>query len=247
MTFPLTYIVLAATFFDIPMRSCASILLSPFYYLLSFSVVLAGYGLWDLRRWSWYLFLAIQVFLVYENAVFAFTYSESHHRVVAFLIITTFQLLVVYKVALDVRVPYLFPSIRWWESNARYRLSVPVTLLLQNGEKLTGEILDLSVLGCFIKIRNELPQDEPVTLRFDLFGQSVECSGLVVWLAQSKVTHPKGMGVKFSFLSKSQKRVLRVIHRRLKRISTFYRRFRYLLSQEEFLKKLEEMEAREIG
>jgi hypothetical protein len=243
ITFPLSYIVAAAILFDIPLNHCIGILLSPFYYIITFVAVFAGYGLWEMKRWAWYFFIISQVLVGYENAVFVLNYSASYHKILAYLISVVVQILVVYRVSKEVRVPYLFPRIRWWESNPRYRLSVSVNVLRKSGESLTGEILDISVAGCFIKLRPDLRLNESVTVQYRVFGYEMNCDGNVVWQAQSTVTHPKGIGVKFGLLQKSQKRALRHIRKRLKKISNFYRRSRYWMNQEEFDRQLEAIES----
>jgi len=242
MAFPIVYIILAAILFDIPLNKCVGILLSPFYFIIGLLAVVAGYGLWEMRRWSWYFFIAAQILIAYENAIFALSDSESHHKLAAYLISILLQAIMIHRVAKEVRVPYFFPRIRWWESNPRYRLSAPIRLTRQNNEELEGEILDLSVVGCFIKLRSELKQDESLSLKFKIFGCELQCEGTAVWLATSTVTHPKGAGIKFGFLSKSQKRSLRHIQKRLKKIASFYRRSRYWMSQEDFTKELEAIE-----
>ncbi len=245
--FPVLYILLVATLFDIPLSACVGILLSPFYYVVSLFVVIAGYGLWEMRRWSWYIVVISQILVCYENALLVHEYAESHHKILAFLISTFLQFVLVLRVSQEIRVPYLFPRIRWWESNPRFKLSLPVVLIRKNGEKQEGEILDLSMAGCFIKLRSELNLDEKLTLNFSAFGHEVRCDGTVVWCAHSAVTHPKGVGIKLSLLSKEQKRALRIICRRLRKIGALYRSSRYLISQDEFLKKLEELETKERG
>jgi len=242
MTFPLTYILIAATLFDIPLKSCVGILLSPSYYITSITVVITGYGIWELYRWSWYWLIISQLLLLYGNALYMFDYSESYHKALAFFIATLLQGSLIYRIAQDLRVPYLFPKIRWWESNPKYRFSVPVSFGLTNGETKQAEILDVASSGCFIKLRDEPALDSVLTLKFAVFEFSFELEGLVVWLAQSTVTHPKGIGIKFHQLSREQKRSLRHVNRKLKRIATHYRKFRYLLSQEEFLRQLKEIE-----
>jgi hypothetical protein len=239
---PIFHIAGAAMLFDIPLNACARILLSPGYYLVGLIAVGAGYGLWEMRRWAWYLFLVSQVLMVYENAIYVSSEAESHHKVFALLISILVQVIVIYRVALEMRVPYLFPKIRWWESNPNYRLSVPVTLTRKSGEVLIGDILDLSLAGCFVKIRNELMIDENLVIQFRIYSFDMNCTGRAVWLAASSVTHPKGIGIKFGALSKSQKRAFRSIGRRLRKISTLYRRSRYLIGQEEFLKQIKEIE-----
>jgi len=240
--FPVLYLVWVAAVFDIPINTCFSILLSPFFYVVSIAVMVAGYGLWEMQRWSWHVLLVSQCLVFYESAVFILNYSESHHKFLAFILSGFLQWGLVYRVSKEIRVPYFFPNIRWWESNPRYKLSVPVTLMRKEKDAQEGEILDLSMLGCFIKVQEGLLQDETVTLRFKLFGNDVQCEGRVVWLAQSAVTHPKGVGVKFGLLTKVHRRSLRGINRRLRKIATLYRRGRYLMNQEDFLKRLEELE-----
>ncbi len=242
MALPVAYIVLAATLFDIPLSNCARILLSPFYYITVFLGVLTGYGLWEMKRWSWYCFVVTQILVAYSNASYVFNYSESHHKTFGLLIAIILQIILVLRVDREVRVPYLFPRIRWWESNPRLRLSCPVILTRKSGEMIEGEILDISLAGCFIKLRQDLLPDESIYLKFKIFGFDIECEGIAVWLAQSAVTHPKGVGFKFGFLPKGQKRNLRNVQKRIRKISNFYRRARYWMTQDEFMSQLEALE-----
>jgi|SRR6185437_6247978 len=247
MIFPVAYVLAAAMLFDMPMTSCVRLLLSPLYYFVSFLAVAAGYGLWEMYRWSWYLFIAADVFIGYQTALVMSQYSESHHKVMGFVISMLGILFIAFRVTREVRVPYYFPKIRWWESNPRYRLAVRSAILRKVSEQsVAGEILDLSASGCFIKLRTDLKSDEPVRLQFEVFKTTIECDGVVVWKSESTVTHPKGVGVKFTDLSRRDRRSLRLITKRLKEIAHLYRTSRYLLSQEEFIKKLEKIESQEF-
>jgi len=241
MAFPVLYIVVIATLFDISLNSCGKILLSPYYYLVSGLAVISGYGLWEMRRWSWFLFIASQAMIVVETAGLVLEYAENHHKLFAFIISTLSQLALTKRVANEIFVPYLFPRIRWWESNPRYKLSALSQIIRKTGETQEGEILDVSVAGCFIKLRKEINQDESIFLNFTMLGETIHCKGLVVWLTESAVIHPKGIGVKFTELTKAQKRALRNISRKLKKIAFVYRRYRYLTNQDEFLKQLEKV------
>jgi uncharacterized membrane protein (DUF2068 family) len=243
---PILQVLIAAVFFDIPLHLCVSILLSPFYYVVTFIAVIAGYGLWETQRWSWYCFVLAQALIIYENAVFVSNYGESHHKVFAFIFYLLVQALFFVRVGEEIRVPYFFPKIRWWESNPRLKLSVPATLVRASGLEISGSILDLSVMGCFLKTKDELQLNEKVTLKSNLYGQDLSCTGSIVWCAQTSVTHPHGVGIKFDLLPKPQRRVLRLITHRLKRISAFYRRSRYLMSQDEFIAELDRLEKHKL-
>jgi len=240
--FPLFYIVCAALLFDIPARAYFSILLSPGYYVLSVFAIAVGYALWEVQRWGWYLFVGTNFLIAYENAVAVTVYGTSHHKVMAFFASLFFLLVLSFRVAKEIRVPYFFPKIRWWESNPRYKLSVPVKIMRTDGTTTEGQIMDLSMGGCFVKIRSEIVQHEAVRLSFVVFGLELECPGVIVWRTQSTVTMPKGVGVKFSPMARAEKRILKLIHHRLKKIAHFYRRSRYLLNQDDFLKRLNEIE-----
>jgi hypothetical protein len=249
MAFPLSYLAATAILFDIPAAGIGRILLSAFFYLLSGLAITTGYGLWEMRRWAWYLMLGVNILIAYENANVLHSFGESHHPVLAYIASLLILSGLMHQVSREIRVPYFFPKIRWWESNPRYKLSVPVHVVRPSVGKLgepdpaiEGEILDLSMGGCFVKLRSELKQDEMVTLTFRVFGMTVESKGTVVWRTQSTVTHPKGIGIKFSLPTRPQKRVLRQVTGRLRKIATLYRRSRYLMSQEEFMRRLDELE-----
>lgn len=240
--FPVVYLLIAGVLFDVPPAACVSILLSPGFIIVSVFSILSGYALWEVRRWGWYLFVIDNFLIAYLNAVVVTDYGESHHRVIAYFCFVAAQIALGYRVSREIRVPYFFPKIRWWESNPRYRLSVPVALARVSGP-LEGQILDLSMGGCFVKVRGDLALDEFVNVEFEVFGFKVECRGVVVWRTHSTVTHPRGVGIKFLQPTKPQRRALRQVTLRLRKIAALYRRSRYLMSQEDFVKQLEKLES----
>jgi hypothetical protein len=242
LVFPASYLAFAAVLFDVPMSALSEVLMMPLFYLNSAAGTLAGYGLREMRRWAWYLLIVSAVLIGYQNAQIAQHLSEAHHKVPAYIASLLILAGVLHRISREVRVPYFFPKIRWWESNPRYKLSVPAKVQGAGPVAVDGEILDLSLGGCFIKVRSELAQDEKVNLTFKVFGLPVACQGTVVWRTHSTVTHPRGVGIKFALETRVQKRVLRQINSRLRKIATLYRRSRYLMSQDEFLKRLDELE-----
>lgn len=246
MAFPAVYLTFAALLFDIPIKLCVRILLAPSYYVLSLLGILSGYGLWEMRRWGWYVFLATNLLIAYSSAVLVTDFGTTQHKFIAYLVCLAVVGGIVYRIGREVKVPYFLPRIRWWESNPRYKLVAPVQLKREDEELLEGEILDLSNSGCFIKLKQELKQGEVVTLRFTLYQESVECQGTVVWRAASTVTHPRGIGVKFAPLPRYQRRKLRAMNARLKKISAFYHSSRYLMTQDEFIKRLDELQAAKL-
>jgi hypothetical protein len=239
VSFPLAYILILAVLFDVPASSCVRILLSPLYWLIATIAVVAGWGLLEMKRWAWYWFVAGNILILYETALWANDFGESHHKLIAFIATVISVAFVFLRVAKEVRVPYFFPKIQWWESDPRYRISVPAEIRFPRGEPVQGEILDLSMGGCFIKVRSEIFQDEAVSVEFSVLGQQLEFAGHVVWRTQSTVTHPKGVGVKFVPMDRKARRMLRGVTKKLKKATALSRKQRYLVNQEAFLKKLD--------
>lgn len=245
----LLYIFYAALFFtvgvlvfDIPGNGVIRLLLSPVFYFTVGAMIFSGLALWEGKRWAFSLLIPSNLLLLYFHAVITTEYSASNHKVFGFLIVLLFQGISIVRVYRELQVPYYAPKIRWWESNPRYRLNVPVKILALDNANFSGDILDLSLGGCFVKLRGDLELESAIVLEFEVFGHSLRCDGVVVWRTQSTVTHPRGVGIKFSLLNRQQKRILKLTMRRLRRIAIFYSRYRYLMNQDEFLKKFDELE-----
>lgn len=256
--FPVLYLVFAGLLFDVPGSGLANLLLSPGYFVLSALAVFCGYGFWEMKRWSWPLFLLTNLLIGYENAVVVATYGQTHHVWLSFLFSLLVILLITLRVTREVRVPYFLPRIRWWESNPNFRLSVSSQFGKErrrgsspepdggHDKTYQADILDLSMNGCFLKSQEDMALDQGVWVKFTLFGVAFHCPGVVVWKAHSAVTHPKGLGVKFGAMPRSEKRLLRLVDLRLRRISRFYRTNRYWLSNEDFAARMHELQSRPV-
>jgi hypothetical protein len=243
MAYPAAYLLSVGLLFDVPAAGLVRLLLSPFFWFVSLIASIAGYGLWEMRRWAWYVFLAANLFTAYSNALVVSSYGKTSHKLLAFLVSLVVIALLIYRVAREVRVPYFLPKIRWWESDPRYKLSSPARLSRTGSDPIEGEILDLSMGGCFVKLRQDLLPDEPIRVSFELYGVRMDLPGIVVWRTQSTVTHPKGVGVKFAPMARPQRARMRAITHRLREIAQLHRTARYLMSTEEFHRKLAELQS----
>lgn len=245
LAFPITYLAYAMVLFNISSTNGLKIFFSFGYWMLAFTGIVVGYGFREMTRWSWSIFLFNSLFVAYANARLIFLYSESAHSFIAFIVSVALLICLIFRLGREIRVPYFLPRIRWWEMNPRYKLVVPVKVE-QRGTGFEGEILDISLGGCFIKTRVDLTQNERILCRFSIFGESLEITGTVVWRSQSSVTHPKGVGVKFDPLEKLQKRIMKAATRHLKKISAV-QRGRNRLSVGEFNQKMAKLKSHQLG
>lgn len=245
LAFPVTYLGYVMILFNISSERSMKIFFSFSFWALALLGIIVGYGLKEMTRWAWNIFLLNCLFVLYANALIAMRYSESTHPFLSFLVSTALLVSLVYQLGKEIRVPYFLPRIRWWEMNPRYKLALPVKVERTDSGFL-AEILDISLGGCFIKVRLDMEQNERILTRFSLFGEEMEVGGTVVWRSQSSVTHPKGVGVKFDRLDKDQKRVMRAAARHLKKISAV-QNLRNRISVEEFNIRMAKLKAHHLG
>ena len=219
---PVVYPIWLSLWFDIPGSRVLSLFLSLGYWFVILLAVISGFGVWEMKRWAWYVFIASNLFLIYENAFIVATYGDAKTSGIQFLAGVALIFAMVFRIGKELRVPYFLPEIRWWESDPARKLLIPVQIGVAGSEKpVDGDIMDLALGGCFVKCQHDLADDARVELKFTLFGYEITCPGNVVWKAASTVTHPKGMGVKFDTLGKVYKRRLRISTRKLKELSIF--------------------------
>jgi hypothetical protein len=214
--FPAFYLIFAAVIFDLKSQGLLGLILSPLFYLSSFFWIITGFGVRQLKHWSWYTLLGAEFFSTYLNALNLVHYSESQTKGLAFVVTLLIQYFTFRMVANDLRVPYLFPRIKWWESGLAAMAHFPVEVFHVKSSTGTsnGQMLDITLKGCFVKIPAEFEAFEKIKVRISAYGQQLDIPGVVLWHAESTVTHPRGIGIKFSSLDRHKKRRVRVIARK---------------------------------
>ncbi|MCC7442901.1 MAG: PilZ domain-containing protein [Bdellovibrionales bacterium] len=218
LAFPFVYLLVSAVVFDVPAGRMAAFALTPLFLTLSVIMVIVGWGLREMKPWARHAALAGSAFVFYANAVLVLNYSASHYKPLAFLAGAAAAVAVAYQISRELRVPYLAPRIRWWESNPEFQLNLPARLVgdQSSGSAIwEGQVMDFSSRGCFLKLR-DLPEEETsVDCVFQVDGSEYRVPGLVVWSTESGVTHPRGAGVRFDRTDRRQRRELRTLARRL--------------------------------
>lgn len=236
--FPVLYPIFIALAFEISLGSLATILLSFGFWLVSILSGITAYGLWDARRWAWYLFVFLNAMITYFGAILITTYGQTEHRLIALLLQYVIQLALLFRIRSELRVPYYIPRIRWWESNPAYKVAFHCEIHSPHQDPVKGDILDLTYNGCFVRTMGHFRQDEQVSLKATLFGESLFIPAFVVWRAGEAVTHPKGVGLKFLTPKRGERRTLLAVHKRFSEIYRLFASSRYLYSPSEFNTRL---------
>jgi len=244
--FPFTFMTTAMILFDIPFKELPPLLIGFGFWLLSALSLGVAYGLLEVERWAWYAFLAVNSMISYYAASLAFNFGTSNYTPISLLIFLFIQLVLIFHVRREIRVPYFLPQIRWWESNPLLKISYPATLIRKSGNTENAEIMDFSDGGCFLKSAHAFLLDEEITIRSKLFGVSLDVEGHVIWKAKESVTHPKGIGVRFNLSHKKQKKTLLALDHRFKEIKKSFRRSRYLKSETEFHQTIRDLQLKPI-
>lgn len=214
--FPLFYLIFASFIFDLSSKGILSVVLSPLFYLASFFWIVTGVGLRQMKQWAWYTFVAAQIFISYLNALNLVQYSESQYKGWAFVLTLLIQAFIYIAVSRELRVPFLFPKIRWWESGLAGMHHLPVEIFHSASATgvSPGQLLDMNPKGCFLKSPLDFEPFEKIKIRIVGHGHEVDVSGMIVWNAKSTVTHPKGIGIKFLELDRTKRRKIKVITKR---------------------------------
>jgi Tfp pilus assembly protein PilZ len=217
--FPVFYLVFVALIFELKSKGVLSVALSPLFYLASFFWIVTGIGLQSMKQWSWYTFGAAQVFITYLNALNLVNYSESEYKGYAFILTLVIQFIVYTVVQSEIRVPFLFPRLRWWESGiaGMHHLSAEIYHSRSASGSSTTQLLDITGKGCFLKSPIDFEPFEKVKIQVNAYGQEVDIPGQIVWNAKSTVTHPKGVGIRFYDLNRTRRRKVKIISKRFER------------------------------
>jgi hypothetical protein len=217
--FPVFYLIFVALIFELKSKGVLSVALSPLFWIASLFWIFTGIGLQRMKHWAWYTFAAAQVFITYLNASNLVSYSESEYKGYAFILTLIIQYAVYRVVESELRVPFLFPRLHWWESGiaGMHHLTAEVFHSRSPSGSSDTQLLDISGKGCFLKSPIDFEPFEKIKVKLSAYGQEVDVPGQIVWNAKSTVTHPKGIGIRFYDLNRTRRRKVKVISKRFER------------------------------
>ncbi len=140
---------------------------------------IVGFGIWSVRRWGYYLFVAFAAVLVCRNFYVLFNHQYYSRYVVMLFQVTTLSVTGLFLQE-HVFAPYFDPRARWWESLPRYKFNHLGTI--EAGDKyFSVEFIDLSTGGGFFKSDAPLTNGDILKLSFKY--------GRLTFKTQAKITH----------------------------------------------------------
>lgn len=224
-SFPFSYVLLMGTFYNLPFTRIVSLFFSVVYIVHALFALFLGFALYRMRPYAWHFYVFHSVLMLAEQFYVAYRFAENNVVEIPLIFMCLSILAVLYLLKIELRVPYFSPKIAWWESDPRYKISVPASMTCPD-HSYRGDIMDISASGCFIKTKDPLKVDQMIQIKFSLFDHKFDCRGRVVWRTESGVTHPKGVGVRFKDLDKSVQGDLRETVRKLKSLNRRYQTIR---------------------
>lgn len=173
--------------------------LNPAPAVISTLLALAGLSILFVRRWAWWLgMLALGALCVYNIALISHSFSDDPlTRMVATLGSLSLLVLLFFS---EFKQPFFNERLRWWESEARYMVSVPVKIMNTDKHAL---LVNISKSGIYLE-----PYDKDTALDLPTEITVEVNSELQLPCIYSRATE-KGVAYKFVKITKHQSRYLR--------------------------------------
>ena len=164
-------------------------------------------SIYKVRKWGWYLFICFSVLLISYNLIVYYCLNPNYSFETVLLFILIITGISAFFFRKHVYAPYFNPRLRWWETAARYRVTLDTTILTSDGAKECN-ILDISETGCFVNDREELDEGSHVWLRINCKEVEINCFGKVVRKSGPKEQYT-GHGIMFQNMPKETKKKIR--------------------------------------
>ncbi len=179
---------------------------SDWIILILFPIV--GVGIYMVRKWGWYLFLAFSALLIFYN-IFVYKYLNQNYTLetvlLFILIITAVSALFLRK---SVYAPYFNPRLRWWEAAKRFRVNLEAFLVTKE-RSFACTTLDISETGCFLELQDDIPLGSRVMVEFKCGAFEISAAGKVVHKRAGTGGQHPGYGIMFQALAQETKEKIR--------------------------------------
>jgi hypothetical protein len=196
----------ALTHFDFSVIFANLMARTSFMEIFDFWLVfpLAGVALLKIRKWSYFIFLALLAYVIYSFVTYeAYTWpynSETpffYNQVVVVMAVVIFVSFLIPQV----RRPFFDKRIRWWEPKTRYIVNIPCRVQGKN-IVFPSEIMDISKTGAFLRESSYFNIGDELNIEFKYLGMNFNLPVQV--MGQHVSRGQAGFGVRFLFISLRQ-------------------------------------------
>lgn len=112
-----------------------------------------AFGIYQVSRWGYFLFLAFSAFLIMKTSYLYFQ-NPAPNGYVVLLVHLSIIGVVGFFLQKHIVAPYFNPNLRWWVRDERFRLN-HVSQAKYMDKYFDCEVLDMSLSGCFIQIKSQ--------------------------------------------------------------------------------------------
>ncbi len=167
--------------------------------------VIAGVAIFICRRWSYWIYLGC-LGLIFTSNIYSFYTDVSLVKFLFLLFVLIVDLLAVaYFVVPAVRVVYMDPKLRWWESAPRFQFAHIIDI---NKRLNAGHIKNISEGGAFLTTEFPLKEGNRISLTWDFENHYYQVSAVVVF--KNTRANAEGYGVQFNHTNESKKQIKRL-------------------------------------
>jgi hypothetical protein len=126
--------------------------LDPAPAVISLMLCLAGVAMLFVRSWSWWLGMLVLASLSLYNIVLI-RHSFADDLFTQMVATVGSLLLLVLLYFSEFKKPFLNRRLRWWESEPRFRVNIPVTVRASEGSKfvIAAQLMDVSRSGVYLE------------------------------------------------------------------------------------------------
>lgn len=144
--------------------------------------ILQGTFIFYAKRFGYFAVLALAGFSVYLN-VHEWNAAREVISLPIFLGVTATNIgLIIYLLLPNVRMVFMNPRLRWWETPLRYLVSLKAQVSKEDGHAKPAKILDLSTGGAGILVETQLYEiGEPLLLTFEYESTTVLMRAVAVY------------------------------------------------------------------
>lgn len=193
----------AATHFDFFVIVSNLMTKTSFRDVFDFWIVfpLAGILLIKLRRWTYFSFMALLAYVIYNIMTYeeyTWPYNSDAPFMYHYVVVGVGTVVFFLFLMPGMREPFFDRRVRWWEPKTRYPVNI-VCSLKNDSLVFNSEILNISLSGAFLKESDFLKEGERLNMEFNFLGKRITLPIEVVHHLNLK--DKKGYGVKFVFHS----------------------------------------------